>query len=176
MSQAALGGTLSLIDATRHVDRHSNSYSRLEMVLTLRGRMERPDWLRLLGDQWSGCDNIYQFKAELRRILGTRGPINELMTEEELVVYQGLPATITIYRGCGPKNINGASWSLARDVASAFPFFMRYLTERPLLITATVAKERVLAVKLDREEAELITFSARLVYKQAAINPETSRS
>ncbi len=38
---------------------------------------------------------------------------------------------------------------------------MRYRAERPLLVTASVLKRRVLAIKLDRDEAEIITFAAR---------------
>ena len=59
----------------------------------------------------------------------------------------------------------GASWSLDRDVAARFSFLSRYLAAQPLaqplLLTATVAKENVLAVKLGRDEAEIVTFSAR---------------
>lgn len=37
-------------------------------------------------------------------------------------VYDWLPDEFTIYRGCGPLNKGGFSWSLDRDVAAWFPF------------------------------------------------------
>jgi hypothetical protein len=86
-----------------------------------------------------------------------------MMTSEERVAYQLLPDNLTVFRGCGPGNMLGACWSLDRGVAAAFPMLNRYAQAEPLLITASVRRERVLAVKLDRDEAEIITFHARRI-------------
>ncbi len=73
---------------------------------------------------------------------------------------------MTIYRGCSEVNLNGLSWSLCLEVASKFPALMRYMPpkgRRPLLVTGEVAKRRVIAVKLDRKEREIVTLHARQV-------------
>jgi hypothetical protein len=44
----------------------------------------------------------------------------------------------------------------------------RYRQAEPLLVTATVPRDRVLAVKLDRNEAEVVTFDARRVAVEPA--------
>ena len=85
----------------------------------------------------------------------------EMMTLEERELYQTLPEQFEIFRGCGPDNMEGACWSLDPDVASRFPTLHRYQQTEPLLVTAIVQREQVLAVKLDRQEAEIITFYAK---------------
>jgi hypothetical protein len=47
-----------------------------------------------------------------------------------------------------------------RNVALMFPFLSRYRVKIPMLISATVKKSKVLAFKQDRDESEIITFSA----------------
>ena len=84
------------------------------------------------------------------------------MTAEELAVWNALPDVVNVYRGCGADNIHGACWSLSKEVAAGFAQLNRYQVAEPLLVAATVAKADVLAVKLDREEAEVITLRATL--------------
>lgn len=140
-----------------------DSYSRLPQLLELAGRMERREWLQLLGREWSSCDNIGPHRLQLRALLPPAGPVPELMESAEADAYLALPDRLTIYRGCGERNLLGASWSLERETAARFPLIHRYRQARPLLVTATVRKAHVLAVKLDRQEAEIITFRARRV-------------
>lgn len=65
--------------------------------------------------------------------------------------------------------IDGArrAWSLSREVAARFPLLNRYRQARPLLVTGTVPRHRILAVKLERNEAEIITFAACRVSVEA---------
>jgi hypothetical protein len=141
-----------------------SSYGRLETVLFLYSKMQRDEWLTLLGEMWSICDNIAAHRLSLRRIIGTVGPVREMMNEAEQAAYDVLPDTITVFRGCGPNNMLGASWTTDRRVAAGFPFLNRYFVATdPILITGRVKKKNILAIKLDREEYEIITFSARRV-------------
>jgi hypothetical protein len=48
--------------------------------------------------------------------------IPELMNDEERTAFEALPEQITIYWGCGPKNMFGFSRSLNRQIAAKFPF------------------------------------------------------
>lgn len=149
------------IDQARAVLQWVDSYSRMPKLVDLHFQMRPADWYVVLGECWNICDNIGRYRRTLGRMLPALGPIVEMMTAAEIAAWHALPDRITLYRGCGFENIRGASWSLDPAIAARFPFLMRYRARRPLLVTATVLKRRVLAVKLDREESEVITFHAR---------------
>ena len=128
-------------------------------------RMDRSDWLHLVGSGWSLCDNPWRCREDLKRLLGTQGPLVEMMTGEEIVEYEKLPERVTIYRGAGKRRRMGASWTLSRDIAAKFC----YRTTKPMLYTAVARKNQILAVKLDRAEREVITFSARVTRREAVV-------
>jgi len=86
-------------------------------------------------------------------------PINEsieFITLVDSYGFEALSDQITIYRGCGPRNNPGLSWSLRRDVAVRFRFSMRYWSDTQTLLTATISKSRAAALKLERNEHEII--------------------
>jgi len=121
------------------------------------------DWLTLLGNQWIRCDRgISFFQPELQETLPHRGPVRLMMTPEENAAYDALPEVVTIFRGCDAESASlpGICWSLNKDVANAFPFLGRFQAEKPTVLTACVPKHWVLAVKLERQEEEIITFAA----------------
>ena len=142
--------------------RFCDSFSRLPDLLDLSYRMEDPEWLRLLGDFWPGLDNVGFYQDDLANSpLGERqGVIREMMTVEDLEAYAALPDILTIYRGCYKSNKWGLSWSLSKQVAEKFPTLLRYkqVGEQPLLVTATIKKTDVIAVKVDRNEQEIIAW------------------
>jgi hypothetical protein len=160
---AELAQPVALVDAFAFLMRWGDHYSRLPLLLALSDRMERHEWLQLLGSEWSSCDNIGPHRLRLRALLPPAGPVLELMEPAEADAYRALPDRLTVYRGCGAQNLLGACWSMERETAARFPLLHRYRQARPLLVTATVRKAHVLAVKLDRQEAEIITFRARRV-------------
>jgi hypothetical protein len=147
----------------------ANSYTRLGVVLGLRSNMDAAEWHRLLGDKWSSCDNIAQYRPILSRVLrGTpRALLDSMMTEEELNEFRALPDVLTVYRGCYYHNRLGLSWSLDRDVAERFPTLNRYRYPNgsPLLVTGRVRKELVV-FKNDRKEREIISPDVRRVSVQ----------
>jgi hypothetical protein len=158
----------------REAIKFCNSYSRLPDLLGLHRfgsderYVEHKDWCRLLGEEWSGFDNIATYRTQLRFVLAhgsRRMPDTErlMMDATELAAFDALPEKVTIYRGCGPDNIIGCSWTADRDIAMQFPFLNRYKQDEPLLVTATVRKHRIVALKNDRDESEVITFGARRV-------------
>ena len=146
--------------------RKCGSHERMNAVMHLQnemalGEMAFSDWLVLLGRVWSVCDNIGLYKSDLVEVLmewheNPLTTIPELMTRKERAAFETLPEQVTIYRGCGPRNREGLSWSLCREVASRFPFYSRYWTDRPTLLTAMVPKHRIAALRLDRNEQEAI--------------------
>lgn len=147
-----------------------DSYERFPLLLEMEmwDVIETEDFVRLLGMWWSSCDNIGEYADELLETQAFmwgahNGPMPEMMTEEELNAYNALPEIVTIYRGCYQINKWGWSWSLSKDVAKKFPLYLRYHRpgEQPLLVTAKVKKQHIVAVKLDRGESEIITCRAK---------------
>ena len=157
---------LSFDDASRYVTRWTNSHNRLGMMFVLRPRMNHETWLTLLGKEWSGCDALRHHLSTLRRVLGVAGPSTPMMDPNERTAFAALPDGLTVYRGCSERYPRGVSWSLNPDVARSFVKLTRYWVSDPVLVTATVQKKDVLALKLDREEEEIITFKARRVGKE----------
>ena len=98
--------------------RFANSFNRMERVLESRYELNREDWLRLLGKEWPCSDRIRHYRLELRKILGTSGPIREMMTAEENIAYDRIPESgsgncerVSIYAPLhgfypGPSNCN----------------------------------------------------------------------
>jgi hypothetical protein len=142
----------------------ANSYSRLPVLLSIRPADTAPaphwrQWFRELGIQWTTCDNISRYRHELLDLLlGNRRRWRLLMDKRECDSWFALPDDVEIFRGCGPDNRLGLSWSLKREVAERFPTLMRYRQEKPLLLRAVVNKGQIAAVKLDRNEAEVIAI------------------
>jgi hypothetical protein len=139
----------------------ADCYSRMNVLVELAPKMERSDWLTLLGEWWSGCENVEFHQGMLKALLGTRGPISEMMSAEERERWDALSDELRCYRVCGKKYVSGPSWSLDAGVARQFPKVNPFVAEEPLLLTGSVRKETVLAVKLDRGAPELISFSVR---------------
>jgi len=150
-----------------------DSYSRLPMLIgQLYHKIEHEAWLRLLGDNWTVCDNIGSHRRLLAQILPKVGPVRQMMDTAELAAWDALPDPVTIYRGARVHHL-GASWALDPAVARRFPFYLRYrFGENPTLITAEVRKRDVLAVKLDRGEFEAIVFRGRRVVSREEL-PES---
>ena len=170
---------------------HCNSYTRAQAMfdwlmprLFLAKKREKHEllrsWLRVLGNEWSCIDNIgaYPFKEIFHRFrIQKRDLFQLMMTEEEKGFLSSLPEKVLIYRGAGSQNRLGLSWSLSMDVAERFPFLHRYKTSNPLLLCAEVPKSRIYAVKLDRNEQEVIVevFENDVLLSRPAVHPEAAR-
>jgi hypothetical protein len=139
------------------------SNERLEGFLSVAWDMEMGDCLMTLGAIWTGLDYVGLYSLELQSLLDFKdvvydSPIIEMMTSEEMRAFDALPDEITIYRGCGPRNEFGYSWTLDRTMAETFPFKRGYRTEYPTLLTMKIKKTRAAALKLDRQEQEIVLF------------------
>lgn len=157
--------------ALRERLRYANSYSRLPILVDLAWSCEWADWVTVLGEEWSGCDNV----AQWAQVLLDETPLGEiaddpkslrdlLMTEQERSQLRALPEIVTIWRGCYAHNKWGLSWSLDRAVAAKFPTNHRYQQEgQPLLVKARVRRDEIIALKNDRGEAEIIAVRPKHV-------------
>jgi hypothetical protein len=150
-------------EQAREAVRYAHSYNRANIILDLYEQMQRSDWLRILCDEWESTDNLSTLRHRFKNALGSQGPLLEMMTPGEQLRYDALPLEVTVYRGCSifdkrAGGIHGMSWTLSLEVAKKFPTLKRYMVSYPVVYRANVKKSRVLAVKLSRDEEELITF------------------
>lgn len=156
-----LGSNLN--EAREWINKNCGSSVKMHALSYLRGSMDFPDWLTLLGDLWCSSDNVGLYKSEILEFIkewmdDPFTVIPELMSAGEKAAFADLPKQITIYRGCGPQNKCGMSWTLRREIAIRFPFHIRYGTDRPMLLTASINKSRAAALKLERNEHEVIVI------------------
>ncbi len=167
-----LWDTLSLADA-REAVRFSNSYNRLETVIELAGLMEPADWLTLLGAEWSVCDDIAKHSTDAGAPLWDTpfedlawSPLrwrHHMRAADEVAVLDALPATVIVYRGCYAFNKRGFSWTLDKATAERFPFLHRYRQDaKPLLVRGEVQRDHIMALKLDRNEAEVVVVPSQV--------------
>jgi hypothetical protein len=156
--------TDDLVSMSEWIFKNFGSHEKLPAALEVEPEMKFRMWLSLLGEIWCSCDNIGTYHGWLLELFDDKlarpwGPVSELMDAEERLAFDVLPDRITIYRGCGAQNKYGPSWSLNREMAAAFPFKSRYRTDRrPMLLTATIHKNRAAALKLNRHEQEIIVL------------------
>ena len=156
-----------------------DSYERLPAILNLGEWMGYADFLRLLGEEWSSFDNVSQHIDELwaSPLTNADFPVREMMTPNEQAAYDALPDVVTIYRGCYAENKWGLSWSLDKAVAERFPSLLRYRQPgQAILVTAKVEKKNIIAVKLSREESEIITYMPKHVSTRHIKGIETVRA
>jgi len=162
--------------STREALRFCNSFNRLPTLISIwfgqYGDIEASEWLRLLGEEWSVCDNIGEFADDTRGVSLWDTPLGDVLTggldgsammsAAEQDAFAALPDKVEVWRGCYANNKWGLSWSLDRATAEGFPALHRYRGEgRPLLVRAMADKSKIAALKLDREEIEIITHRPR---------------
>jgi hypothetical protein len=163
---------LSLADA-REAVRFCNSYNRLDTVIDLAWRMEPADWLTLLGEEWESCDDVAKHTTDAGGPLWDTpfedlawSPLqwrHHMMTADEVKALDALPPIVTVWRGCYAFNKRGFSWSLDRATAEGFPFLHRYRQDsQPLLVRGEVHRDHVMALKLDRNESEVVVVPSRV--------------
>jgi len=130
--------------------------------------MAHYEWLLLVGSVWTHAKDISLHTRELAALLGTNGPLADLMTPQELAAHKALPDTLTVYRGCDKSAIWAPSWTTHELLAINFPFFPGYVADTRLLVTGTVKKAHILALKMIEVGAtvsiplvEIVSFSVK---------------
>jgi hypothetical protein len=159
------------LEEAREILTWCNSYERLPSVIRMYWKMDRSAWLTLLGQEWEDVDNVGRYLAIVAEALPDH-TVPEMMTEAERAALAALPEVVTIYRGAD-RGVNeaGFCWSLDRDVAARFPFYRRYHAADPVLVTATVPRDRIIALKLERHEREVITKGAEVISVESVARP-----
>lgn len=134
----------------------ANSYERLPILMAQKRHDET--WFKTLGFEWSASDNQWRFAEQLKRVFkkSSRKLLDLMMTGDELEALDKLPEAVMVFRGQDVNRPFGLSWSLDQEVAKQFPFYARYKCANPALLVAVIPKERIVALKLDRDEQEAI--------------------
>lgn len=144
-------------------------FTRLPVLLALVPFCESRQWFRLLGEQWSLCDNVGKHWVDLLALFqfAKRADLVCMMNADERKAHAALPETFTAWRGCFDFNARGFSYSLDRDIAAKFPTYPRYHVpgRQPLLLTATIRRSECV-LKLDRSEREIVAFAPEIVSEE----------
>lgn len=126
---------------------------------------------RLLRHEWSHSEINYPYEPIIKeaQVAGNLADIRRwFMTKEEHRAWQALPDALTLWRG-GEEHIcdAGMSWSYKQGIAERF-VEIAYSDRRrllgigsfgrPVIVRATLSKSAIFAVKLDRQEHEVVKF------------------
>jgi len=156
----------SFEDAREWIYLYSNSYSRLGDVFNIKVQVSPDDFLKLLGEFWPMIDNFFEYKEDLKKVLPLT-MCSQLMSVNELNYLKNIESEVSIYR-CAEKGLNedGLSWTLDKNIAKEFAKYNRYEKSEPILLSAKVAKTNIVAIKLDRNEFEVITFGPEIINRE----------
>ena len=140
-------------------------FDRFQTFLKIKDQLNDKDYWRTLADAYTGSDNLYHLKEEVKDVfLEDRSHREFLMTKKELKIYNSLPENLTIYRGMtveehesGDFNV---SWTLLKERAEffAFKYGRNFSTEgKPKVVhQLEVLKVEILAYFHERNEQEVI--------------------
>jgi len=114
---------------------------------------------------YNKSNNNYSLITEIKRAFSVKRDKREcLMNKNDISFLNGLPESVTIYRGMSVKEAEssdfGISWSLKKEVAEKFAneYFHNYDTRNQAHIVKelTVKKSDLIAYYSDRDEEEVI--------------------
>ena len=121
---------------------------------------EEKEALSLIASVWVDSENIFENFEAWQEIWDygflSADRQNALMDAEEIATLASMPDTFEIYRGTSYRSsVKGMSWTI--DKKKAIWFAKRFnQTRKPLLASATVRKENVLAFFRCRNESEIV--------------------
>ena len=142
-----------------------SSYERFQTFLKIKDELNDKDYWRTLADAYTGSDNLYHLKEEVKEaFLEDRSQRECLMNKKELKVYNSLPKNITIYRGMTIEELEsddfGVSWTLSKERAEFFAttYGRNFSTEGvPKVVhQLEVLKVEILAYFNERKEQEVV--------------------
>jgi hypothetical protein len=112
-----------------------------------------PVWLL----EWPSIDYSADFHYILPGLFKRKGPAHAYYGDEAKQVYDSLPGTITVYRGCDRRFVGGVSWSTEREIAEFFGTGGRYgRPDDPVIVTATIPKSSPDLFYVSPGESEIV--------------------
>ena len=144
-----------------------NSEQRAGELLSLLNRAAPKEFWQSFLVHWSGCDRTWEYTARWLRLLGkTSGKVSGYHYYDNScrAFFDDLPELVTVYRGCSRERVNGISWTTDKSVAKGFAQGHRSIrVPNPVLATAKVAKNEILAAMVDRQEREVICNAQHVI-------------
>jgi len=139
---------------------HERPY-RLDAFWNIKDKIEDDaTYWDVLGSIWTDSENIWQSEDEWVECLSSDRPGRENMMEEwERERLAALPETVEVFRGYQREDReNGCSWSIDRDKARWFAqrLWIPERGGRPMLATANVSREKIVAFFDGRQEHEVV--------------------
>jgi hypothetical protein len=144
---------------------------RLGAFVDIMNKRSDQSYWELLAEVWIDCENVWQDLSRWKYLWNNgRSGKQFAMSVAEREVLALLPNKLIIYRGCHHCNVEGLSWTLDRE--KAIWFARRFQGE--LLITATVNKQDVHAIRNDREEQEVIAERVLVMSRDKILQTDKS--
>lgn len=142
-----------------------SSFDRFKTFLEIKDLLNDKDYWKILSNAYTGSDNLYHLKEEVKESFLEDRPYQEyLMNDEDFKVYKSLPERLIIYRGMTIEELEsndfGVSWTLSKERAEFFAstYGRNFSTDnKPKRIhQIEVSKDEILAYFGDRNEQEVI--------------------
>ncbi len=109
---------------------------------------------------WSICDGLYTNRGpylDLMRHLKHQWPPISFYNADDQHFWNALPDIVTVFRGCGRRQVRGLSWTTNREIAAFFAKGGRFRPPyAPSIACATVSKSDIFFIKTSRKEAEIV--------------------
>lgn len=118
------------------------------------------EYWSILGEIWTDSENIYSNISAWKNLLDTKVKAKiYFMTDKEIVQFENLPKTLTVYRG---STHDGLSYTLNKDVAK---WFAKRFDKKGKIFTRKIKKSEVFAFISRRREEEVIIHPSELKRK-----------
>lgn len=139
---------------------HERPY-RADALLAIADDVSDDEYWELVRDVWIDTENLWQWGDRLERLLLADRPGREsMMDDDERHELEAMPPTVTVYRGCKDHNRRGWSWTWDREVAERLAKRLTFGGQQPLVLSAKVARDRIVAHFLSRGECEIVANPA----------------
>jgi hypothetical protein len=135
------GDTAAIIDAAERYTSLCQSENRLyKMIMAVGDQPAEVFWPVWLTD-WPAIDYSAEWHEMLPGMFKRKGPAHSFYDADAKAVFDGLPNTITVYRGCDERFVNGVSWTTDLKTAGFFATGGRYgRPDNPTIVTGTIKK------------------------------------
>ena len=107
---------------------------------------------RVFLDWWNACDGgLWNVRNDMTEVLRRRTASSSprgFLNPDNRAFYEGLPATVTVFRGCARLRVRGLPWTIDREVAVFFAGGgrSRIAPRDPMIATAKIAKDDIFFV------------------------------
>jgi len=146
---------------SRYIGVYERPYRLEEFIKLAKVNLIDGEYWNIAGWLWTDTENQWQYLSEWQDVLSSeRGQKECFMNKKENEFLKSMPDEVEIYRGCFEGiNDEGLSWTLDKSIAEMFSQhrnFKRKDDWESIILSQTVSKEDIFAVKLGRKESEVI--------------------